>query len=113
LLGWFIGLGRTNIGLVLQLVLNLTNVVIDTTFVLGFGWGGSGVALGTVLAEYIAAIVGVVIALQYVRRLGGHWSLQRALSRVQLKRAFLVNGDIMIRSLALVAAFGWFISQGA
>lgn len=113
LLGWFIGLGRTNIGLILQLVLNLTNVVLDATFVLGFGWGVPGVALGTVFAEYIAAAVGIVIALKYVRLFGGHWSLERVLSRQQLKRAFLVNSDIMIRSLALLAVFGWFVSQGA
>jgi multidrug resistance protein, MATE family len=113
LLGWFIGLGRTKIGLVLQLVLNLTNVVLDALFVLGFGWGVPGVALGTVLAEYVAAVVGIMIALDYVRRFGGHWSLQRILSRVQLERAFFVNSDIMIRSLALLAAFGWFLAQGA
>src|SRR3569833_3552861 len=38
LLGWFIGLGRANIGLILQLVLNLTNMALDAAFVLGFGW---------------------------------------------------------------------------
>jgi len=48
-----------------------------------------------------------------VRRFGGHWSLQRVLSRKQLERAFLVNSDIMVRSLALLAAFGWFLAQGA
>jgi multidrug resistance protein, MATE family len=36
LLGWFIGLGRTDIGLVLQLVLNVTNIVLDALFVLHF-----------------------------------------------------------------------------
>ena len=36
LLGWFIGLGRTDIGLVLQLALNLTNMALDALFVLGF-----------------------------------------------------------------------------
>ena len=36
LLGWFIGLGRTDIGLVLQLVLNLSNMALDALFVLGF-----------------------------------------------------------------------------
>jgi multidrug resistance protein, MATE family len=113
LLGWFIGLGRTNIGLVLQLVLNLTNMVLDAAFVLGFGWGVPGVALGTVYAEYIAAAVGIAIALKHVRRFGGHWSLERILSRDKLKRAFVVNSDIMIRSLALIAAFGWFLAQGA
>jgi len=113
LLGWFIGLGRTRIGLVLQLILNLTNVVLDAAFVLGFGWGVPGVALGTVFAEYIAAAVGIAIAVKHVRRFGGHWSLQRVFSPEQLKRAFVVNSDIMIRSLALIAAFGWFMAQGA
>lgn len=113
LLGWFIGLGRTNIGLVLQLVLNLTNMVLDAAFVLGFGWGVPGVALGTVFAEYFAAAVGIAIAVKHVRRFGGHWSVQRILSPEKLKRAFVVNSDIMIRSLALIAAFGWFLAQGA
>jgi MATE family multidrug resistance protein len=31
----------------------------------------------------------------------------------QLKRTVAVNGDIMIRTLALIAAFLWFASQGA
>src|ERR1700722_19904842 len=35
LLGWFIGLGRTDIGLVLQLILNLVNAALDLVFVLG------------------------------------------------------------------------------
>jgi MATE family, multidrug efflux pump len=113
LLGWFIGLGRTKVGLVLQLVLNLTNMVLDAAFVLGFGWGVPGVALGTVCAEYIAAIAGIAIALQHVRRFGGHFCLQRILSPERVKRAFVVNSDIMIRSLALIAAFGWFLAQGA
>lgn len=42
LLGWFIGIGRTDIALVLQLVLNLTNIALDVLFVLGFGWGWPG-----------------------------------------------------------------------
>ena len=62
LLGWFIGLGRTDIGLVLQLVLNLSNIALDALFVIGFGWDVSGVALGTLLAEVIAATLGLVVA---------------------------------------------------
>lgn len=113
LLGWFIGLGRTDIGLILQLVLNLANAALDIGFVLGLGWGVWGVAFGTTLAEYIAAAVGLAIALRHLQRIGSHWSLQRALAPARLKRAFLVNSDIMIRSLALIAVFVWFTSQGA
>jgi len=113
LLGWFIGLGRTDIGLILQLVLNLTNMALDMLFVLGFGWDVRGVALGTSMAEVGACAVGIALALRHMRGLGAHWSVQRILMPAQLKRTFAVNGDIMIRTLALITAFLWFASQGA
>src|SRR5579859_503272 len=102
LLGWLIGLGRTDIGLALQLILNITNAVLDVIFVWGLGWDVRGVAFGTTLAEYTAATAGVVIAVRHLRGIGGQISLWRVLSPLQLKRAFLVNGDIMVRSLALI-----------
>jgi multidrug resistance protein, MATE family len=113
LLGWFIGLGRTDIGLILQLVLNITNIVLDMLFVLAFHWDVRGVATGTLLAEVCAAAVGIGIAVRHMRGMGGHWSLRRMLAPAQLKRTLAVNRDIMIRSLALIAAFLWFASQGA
>ena len=113
LLGWFIGLGRTDIGLALQLILNLTNAVLDVTFVLGLGWDVRGVAFGTTLAEYVAASAGAVIAVRHLRASGATSSLSSVLSSARLKRAFLVNGDIMIRSLALITVFVWFTSQSA
>lgn len=113
LLGWFIGLGRTDIGLVLQLVLNLSNMALDALFVVGFGWDVSGVALGTVLAEVLAVSVGLVIAARHLRGLGARWELDRVLMPRQLRRTIAVNGDIMIRSVALVFAFSWFTAKGA
>ena len=113
LLGWFIGLGRTDVGLILQLVLNLTNIALDALFVLGFGWDVTGVALGTLLAEFIAAAFGLAIAARHFRRLGGTWSLDRLLIRARLRRTIAVNGDIMVRSLALVFVFAWFMAEGA
>lgn len=113
LLGWFIGLGRTDLGLVLQLILNLTNMALDMLFVLGFGWDVRGVALGTCMAEMCAAVIGIAIALRHMRGMDGHWSVRRILVPAQMKRTFTVNGDIMVRTLALIAAFLWFASQGA
>ena len=114
LLGWFVGLGRTGVGLMLQLVLNVTNMALDALFVLAFDWGVEGVALGTLMAEWIAAIVGLAVAFVVVRRRGGRsldW--ERVLDRERLKRTFAVSSDIMIRSLALVFAFAFFTAQGA
>ena len=113
LLGWFIGLGRTDIGLVLQLILNLSNMALDALFVLGFGWDVQGVALGTLLAECLAATIGLLIAVRHLRSLGVRWSVVRLLDAARLRRTFAVNGDIMLRSLALISVFVWFMAQGA
>lgn len=113
LLGWFIGLGRTDIGLVLQLVLNVTNMALDALFVLVLGWDVRGVALGTVIAEIVAAGTGVVLAIRRARALHGHWRHTNLLMPERLKRTIAVNRDIMIRSLALIFVFVWFVAQGA
>ena len=113
LLGWFIGLGRTDIGLVLQLVLNATNIVLDAAFVLGLGWDVRGVALGTLVAEFIAAGVGLVLALRHLAGLHARWRRNLLLDPAKLRRTLAVNADIMVRSLALIAVFVWFVSHGA
>ncbi|MBH98152.1 MAG: MATE family efflux transporter [Rhodospirillaceae bacterium] len=113
LLGWFIGLGRTDIGLILQLVLNFTNIALDALFVLGFGWDVKGVAFGTVLAEWIATFIGIVIALKYLQKFGGLWTYRSLTQLDQLKRTIAVNRDIMIRSIALISVHAWFMAQGA
>ena len=98
MLGWFIGLGRTDIGLILQLVLNVTNIALDALFVVGFGWDVRGVAFGTLLAEWIATIVGVLIAMHYLRKFDGIISNARLFDVDQLKRTIIVNSDIMCGS---------------
>ncbi len=113
LLGWFIGLGRTDIGLVLQLVLNVTNMVLDAVFVLALGWGVEGVAAGTLLAECLAAMVGIAIAIQHVRRNAWRIAPGDLLDATKLRRTLAVNRDIMVRSLALIFVFVWFMSRGA
>ncbi|HMB72952.1 MAG TPA: MATE family efflux transporter [Gammaproteobacteria bacterium] len=114
ILGWFIGLGRTDIGLVLQLVLNVSNMLLDALFVIGFGWDVRGVAAGTLLAEFIAAAVGLVYALRHAEKFGRfRIDLPLWLHPAKLQRTIAVNADIMIRSLALVFVFVWFMARGA
>jgi len=111
LVGWFIGLGRAGMAFRLQLLLNLTNIVLDTLFVLGFGWGVAGVAAGTLIAETGAALVGLAVAL---RAAGGlRIRLWRVFNAAKLRRMVAVNGDIMVRTLSLLFAFSFFTAQGA
>lgn len=113
LVGWLIGLQRARTALLLQLFLNTLNAALDVLFVMGFGWGVAGVALGTMIAEIAAAIVGFAIAYAILQRSYALPQHADVIDPVGLKRLFSVNADIMIRTLALLAAFSWFTFQSA
>lgn len=115
--GWLLGLGRTRAALALQIVMNLANIGLDVWFVWGLGLGAFGVGAGTAAAEWIALIVGLVIA----GRVAGHGfaalvrrvPLTDLMERAALLRLFAVNRDIMIRTVALLILFAWFANAGA
>ncbi len=113
LLGWFIGLGKARVALLLQLILNVSNMLLDAYLVLGLDMGVDGVAIGTVIAEYLAAFAGLIIAARHLRNVGGRWDPARLLVPERMRRTLAVNRDIMIRSLSLVFVFAWFMAQGA
>ncbi|MBZ2189718.1 MATE family efflux transporter [Alcanivorax sp. JB21] len=114
LLGTLIGLGRTRHLLVLQVFLNGLNILLDVYFVLVLDWGVAGVALGTVIAEWSALLLGLWLLWPLVRPAPGQpwpWPLLRQRQRWQA--TLRTNSHIMWRTLFLLAGFGWFARQGA
>jgi hypothetical protein len=67
-LGWLLGVQRARTALVLQLLLNGTNILLDLVFVIGFGWEVAGVAWATLIAEAIAAVAGLALILHALGR---------------------------------------------
>ena len=113
LLGWFIGQGRARVAFFLQLLLNVTNMVLDVVFVLGLGMTAEGVGLGTFIAETVAACAGLWIV---VRDTGGVRLLfdrARILDAERLHRTIAVNADIMVRTVCIITAMAWFTMRGA
>ncbi len=112
ILGYVLGRGEGAFALLLQLVLNLSNIALSILLGLKLGWGVAGVAWGTVGGELIAALFGMAIVL---RRFAGAPPLPRAqlLDRKAFGRMISLNRDIMIRSFSLLAAFALFTRQGA
>jgi MATE family multidrug resistance protein len=111
-LGSTLGRGRTDLGLVLQVAINVGNIVFTIVLVTGFGWGIAGAAAGTALAECVGAVLGVIV----LRRLGSNpfaVSVPEIFDRKAMLRMLAVNRDIMIRTIALVLAFAIFTALGA
>jgi MATE family multidrug resistance protein len=105
--GWLLGRGRTRQLLAFQVVLNGTNAVLDALFVAGLGMGAWGVGLGTAIANVVALGVGL-------------WLVREAFAGAaplrdgpRLRALFHANRDILVRTLALVGSFAWFVRAGA
>ena len=115
LLGWFLGMQRAGLGLVLQLILNTINIILDLIFVLGLGWTVDGVAFASVLAEGATAAVGLAIAMRMIRRTRSQWAViwQQTGNTSAFVRLALINRDIFLRTLCLIAATLWFTRQSA
>jgi MATE family multidrug resistance protein len=112
ILGSTLGRGRTDLGLVLQVTINLVNVLLTIALVMFAQLGVAGAALGTVIAE----VVGVALGIAILRRLGSNpfaIPFAEAMDRQALLRTLSVNRDIMIRTMALLLAFALFTSAGA
>lgn len=110
---WFLGQGKAGRVLILQLVMNGTNIVLTVWFVLHLEWGIRGAALGTVLAE----ITVFALALLWAWRgwIKAQWfAVQREL-RDRAKWALLwrANGNIMLRTLLLVGGNALLINRSA
>jgi MATE family multidrug resistance protein len=110
--GWLIALERTRGVLLLQVWMNGINVVLDLWFVLGLGWGVEGVAIATLIAEWSGLAMGLWLCrAAFAGTAWRDWA--RIFDRARIARMAQVNGDIMVRSVLLQAAFTTFLFLGA
>jgi MATE family multidrug resistance protein len=113
LIGWFLGLQNARVPLLIFLTINFTNIILDLLFVLGLGMKVDGVALASVIAEYSGMLVALIVVARALRDRAGHWPLAR-LFRIRAYAAyFSVNGNLLIRTMALMFTFAFVTAQGA
>ncbi|MFH3479652.1 MATE family efflux transporter [Xanthobacter variabilis] len=117
ILGWLTGLARTGRALAVQMGMNLLNMALTIVLVLGAGLGIAGAAAGTLVAEAAGTVAGLAVCVRLLG--GGPAGLFRGVpgavlrDAARLREALLLNGDIMIRTAALMFAFFFFAAQGA
>ena len=113
LTGWFIGMQNTRFPMIIAIVVNVLNLVFNLYFIYVAGMKSDGVAWGTLLAQYSGLILGIFLFWRYYRKLLKYWSTKVLLQVDAIKRFFLVNRDIFIRTLCLIFVFTFFTSQSA
>lgn len=111
LLGWFLGKQATRHALTLVLTVTISNMLLDVLFVVGFNMTVDGVALASVIAEYIGLAVGFyLLTLHDIdRRIFSH--IRDRAIRFFDRDWLTLNGNIFIRTLLLMFCFAFFTSQ--
>jgi MATE family multidrug resistance protein len=112
-LGWLIARQRMGTGLMLQLLINGSNIVLDIALARGLEMNVAGVALATVIAQWLGAGAGVVVISRQGRRLTSPWPWAEALDRTRLGALLRLNADILVRTLLVITSFSMMTVLGA
>lgn len=108
LLGRFLGCGQGPRVIALSFVGNGGNILLDYWFIRQLGWESAGAGAGTALSQGLMMIVGLVLLSQDVTLA----QLRQLLPHFWDKSAFAttlrLNGDIMVRTFALLLSFALF-----
>ena len=109
LMGWLFGMQNATLPLIVTVVVNLINIVISYYMVIFLDMGISGVAYGTLIAQYIGVIILFVFILTRYT-----WILDRIqLPKGEWSVFVRVNADLFIRTVALTLVFSFFYRQSS
>lgn len=111
--GFFLGMQNAKFPLYLAIASNVLNIGFNLMFVFGFGLASDGVAYGTVCAQYLALVAALfMMKSRYGQHLRG---VRRAVlvKGDELRKFFVVNSDIFIRTLCLIFTFSSFTAISA
>lgn len=107
--GWYIGMQNTRIPMTVSILQNVVNILVSLVLVYGWGMKVEGVAFGTVVAQYAGLFMA---GLPLVRsKVWQHF--RRSAFWQGWQRLFVVNRDIFLRTVCLVAVNLYFTSVGA
>lgn len=111
--GWFIGMQNSRYPMYIAITQNIVNIAASLFFVFVLHMKVEGVALGTLIAQYAGVIMTYLLCISHYHPFRQQVQRMQLLERNAMKRFFLVNRDIFLRTLCLVAVTVFFTSTGA
>lgn len=111
--GVFLGLQNAKYPMLLTIIVNLINIILNIIFVNTLGMNVDGVAIATVIAQYIGLIVAILLFLVRYRYLLTTWNFRVILVFSKLKLLLSISSDIFLRTLCLVFSFAYFTAKSA
>lgn len=111
--GWFIGMQNAWIPMIITLFVNLLNAGLDYFFVFNLDMHADGVALGTVISQYLGFFLAAGIFIAQFGKIRRLMSWKEAWAIDAIRNFFKVNKDIFIRTVLLIFTLSFFTSKSA
>lgn len=124
--GWFLGMQNTRVPMAIAIGVNAVNIGLNVLLGLTLGYGIAGVAMGTVISNWIGAFSSAAVCLVWIkgksaeRKPGGAGATFRSMDwisgrsrKVKWSRFFNVNSQLFVRSGCIMAVSLTMTSLGA
>ena len=111
--GWYLGMQDSKTPMAIAIIQNVTNIVASLFFVYAMGMKVEGVALGTLLAQYVGLLVAISVYFARYGKIRRYVKWSGVMNRQEMMKFFAVNRDIFLRTVCHVAVFLFFTSAGS
>lgn len=111
--GFFIGMQNAVSPMVVDVTVNLINLAASVFFALYAGLGFNGIAWGTLVAQYTGFFLSIILLLVYYRKLFYHIDLKNNVKIKHIRKFFVLNADLFVRSLSFLFIYAGLTSLAA
>jgi len=113
LIGYYIGIQKTRIAMIISIFINILNALLDYYFIFILHFGIEGVAIASIISEY-SIFLFIIFAIKTEELISkNNISLNTIFYWNTFKKKIFINFDMFIRSFILMTCFAYFMSMGA
>ncbi len=111
--GWFLGMQNARYPMIIAIFINCVTIGLDVFFLQVLHMKVAGVALGTLIAQYCGVGLALILFSLKYREYAKGVVRKQILELVALKKFFVVNRDIFLRTMLLIATYTFFTAKSA
>ena len=111
--GWFNGMQNAVIPMCTAIAVNVVHILCSLWFAFGFDVGIVGIAYGSVIAQYVGVALSALLLWARYRRVLTRIDWREVLDLAPLRNFFVINRDIILRTLCIVAVYTFFTGASA
>ena len=111
--GWLTGMQNAIIPMIVAVLVNTIHVAFSIWFAFPLGMGIVGIAYASVVAQWTGVIITAAITWWHFRKSFVAIKWREVIDMQAMKEFFLINRDIIVRTLCIVATYTFFTAASA